>query len=226
MVRTEIEWDPRLWVSHPPSIPSVSIAAGQNHPIDLSVKPRPGAALSATVRPILPNEPHETLDVRFIFTAGGIERTLRKTVGVRFRPSFWSLGLALLVGSFLGSLVRVVIRVFRPPGDTPAKSLKVKIWIWLRDFLSAIVLGIVLEALGLILFMANSRLRLFGLELDPWQPLQVFFIGVMAALGITKAATLLEDLLKMPGYLTDRPKTPPDPAPETVIEGGAPGGPA
>jgi hypothetical protein len=91
---------------------------------------------------------------------------------VRFRPSFWNLALAVLIGAFIGSGLGLLLSK-----KDPAATLE-----WYKAMLIALGLGIIAEALGMILVNGNSEFRLLGFELDPYQLLPASLIGVLVGL--------------------------------------------
>jgi hypothetical protein len=150
----------------------------------LNLRPNPWHALGASIFPLAPDQPHETLTLYVNYdTPGGIPGTLEIPIAVRFRPSFWSLILSVLVGAIAGSLLAQLVK--KSNGD----GMK-----WYRAFAVALLAAGIAEVLGIILVYGGSEFRLFGFELDPYQLLPVAAVGSLVGLvGFRNA----DDFLKL-----------------------------
>ncbi len=138
----------------------------------LNLHPNPWHSLGASIFPLAPDKPHETVTLYVNYdTPGGIPGTLEIPVAIRFRPSFWSLILAVLVGAIAGSLLGQF-------GKNPdVDSTK-----WYKAFGVALLASGIAEVLGIMLVYGGSEFRLFGFELDPYQLLPVGAIGALVGL--------------------------------------------
>src|SRR4029077_21040873 len=110
------------------------------------------------------------------------------SVPIRFQPNVLALGTALGVGVLLGSLVLL-------------SRKKVKIWKpWLHALLTALLVGTILELVGMFLVAKDSKFVLFGFNLDPWQSLPVVLLGTGVGLLGVKSAEQLNKII--PSSLT------------------------
>jgi hypothetical protein len=162
------------------------LGAGQalDRAVVLSLHPNPWHALGASIFPLAPDKPHETLTVYVHYdTPGGIPQFLEIAVPIRFQPSFWSLILSVLVGAIVGSLLAQLVKKANAPGMK-----------WYRAFAVALLASAIAEVLGIVLVYGGSEFRLFGFELDPYQLLPVAAIGALVGLvGFRNA----DDFLKL-----------------------------
>ena len=85
---------------------------------------------------------------------------------IRFRPSILTLLLALATGVALGSLIPLLA------------SKRGRVSTWGRATVTALVVAIILELVGIFLVANNSKFVLFGFNLDPWQTLPVLLLGI------------------------------------------------
>jgi hypothetical protein len=186
---------PSMWQVHPqaalqlprsgPALlqPGQKLATG----ILLVLKPNPWRALGASMFPLAPEKPHETLVLHLNYdTPGGIPGTLDIPVAMRFRPSFWSLLLAVVLGSALGA-------AFAQLASTQAAK-------WYKAFSIAVIAALLAEVIGMLLVYARSEFRLFGIELDPYQLLPAIVIGALVGIyGFRKTDDFLALLKKKDG---------------------------
>lgn len=152
----------------------LALSQGQTleNAIVLQLQPDPWKALGATFRPLAASKSHDKFFVNLsYFTRGGFRRMLQVPVEVRFVPSLWSLLLAVLGGSLLGSLVPLV---FSSGGRG--------ILTWLQAFGAAFVVAILAWLVGLVMVSLDSRFRIFGIELDPFQIVPASLIGAFVGL--------------------------------------------
>src|ERR1017187_3733077 len=150
----------------------------------LNLNPNPWHSLGASIFPLGPDKPHETVTLYVNYdTPGGIPGTLEIPVAIRFRPSFWSLILAVLVGAIAGSLLAQLGK------KTGVDGMK-----WYKAFGVALLTSGIAAVLGLMLVYGGSEFRLFGFELDPYRLLPVGTIGALVGLvGFRNA----DDFLKL-----------------------------
>ena len=171
---------------HLPRSGSTLLNPGQTIDGAISVTLRSNAwhALGASIFPLAPDQPHETMTLYVNYdTPGGIPSTLEIPIAIRFRPSFWSLILAVLVGAIIGSMLAQLIK------KKDAESLA-----WYKAFGVALLGSALAEVLGIVLVYGGSEFRLLGFELDPYQLLPVVAIGGLVGLvGFRNA----DDFLKL-----------------------------
>jgi hypothetical protein len=156
---------------HFPSTASRVLAAAQtlDGAVVLNLRANPWHALGASIFPLAPDQPHET--VTLYDTPGGVPGTLEIPVAIRFRPSFWSLILSVLIGAIVGSLLAQLTK------KTNADGMK-----WYKAFAVALLASGIAEVLGILLVYGGSEFRLFGFELDPYQLLPVGAVGALVGL--------------------------------------------
>lgn len=141
--------------------------------IEVTLIPNRWRALGASIFPIAPDKAQETVHLSINFnTPGGIPGTLEVPLPVRFKPSFWNLAVAVLIGALIGSGMGAIL----PKKDSVASLA------WYKAMVVAVGLGIIAEALGLILVNGNSEFRLLGFELDPYQLLPASMVGALIGL--------------------------------------------
>jgi uncharacterized membrane protein YczE len=102
------------------------------------------------------------------------------TVPLRFRPSILSLLTSLIAGVALGSLIPLLA------------SKRGTMRTWGRATVTALVVAIILELVGIFLVANNSKFVLFGFNLDPWQTLPVLLLGIANGLLGFEAAKKLK----------------------------------
>jgi hypothetical protein len=153
--------------------------------IEVTLVPNRWRALGASIFPIGPNKAQETVHLSIAFnTPGGIPGTLEAALPLRFRPSFWNLAFSVFIGALIGSGLGLLF-----PKKDSGSSPK-----WYKAIPTALGLGIICEALGMILVNGNSEFRLLGFELDPYQLMPASLIGVLVGLVGFRSA---EDFLKV-----------------------------
>lgn len=182
--------NPSFWQESPTAVLHFSGGATVLQPaesldtgIELNLTPNRWHALGASIFPIAPNKAQETIHLSVNFnTPGGIPGALELPVPVRFKPSFWNLSLAVLLGAAIGSGMGLLL-----PQKNSTKSIEKY-----KAVLIALGFGIVAEALGMILVNGNSEFRILGFELDPYQLLPATLIGVLVGLmGFRSAGDFL-----------------------------------
>ena len=178
---------PRATIELPPAQKNI-LGAGQkiDTAIHLVLDPDPWHALGASMFPLEKGKPHETIHVNFDYRVpGGGAATLEIPVPVRFTPSFWSLLVAVLIGSAAGSLAGYWLL-----GGSAGRP-------WYVALLIGLFFGCLAELIGMVLVgYGNSSLRLFGFDLDPFQILPTLLVGALVGVaGFRKA----DDFLKLFG---------------------------
>lgn len=134
-------------------------------------QPAPLAALRGGFFPVAPGKPHDRIAFSIHYASrGGVERPMRVEIPVRFVPSPLALVLALAAGTLLGSLAALAL------GGNTART-------WPRALVSALATALIAWGLAMVLMVADSRFRLLGFELDPFQLLPTALIGAVFGLG-------------------------------------------
>jgi len=186
---------PDLWQDPPQAVlqlprpgpallqPGQKLATG----ILLTLNPKPWRALGTSMFPLASEKPHATLTLHLNYdTPGGIPGTLEIPVPIRFRPSFWSLLFAVVVGSLLGA-------VFARLVSTQATK-------WYKAFSVAVIAALLVEVVGMLLVSAKSEFRLFNIDLDPYQLSPALVVGAFVGVyGFRKTDDLLSLLKKKGG---------------------------
>jgi hypothetical protein len=175
---------------HLPRSGSKLLNAGQTIDGAVTVQLRSNAwhALGASIFPLAADQPHETMTLYVNYdTPGGIPSTLEIPVAIRFKPSFWSLLLAVLIGAIAGSLLAQLVR------KSGAPTMR-----WYVAFGIALFASAIAEVLGLVLVYGGSEFRLFGLQLDPYQLLPVVAVGALVGLAGFRNADDFVKLFRKP----------------------------
>ena len=136
-------------------------------------EPRLWRTIFASARSIRADEPHDRLylTVRHSAAMGGTPRAIRFAIDVRFRPPWWSLLAFAVIGSLLGSAVTLLF----PAAWNAASPL--------RTIGSAALLAVVVELLGMLMFMSDqSKLVIGSINLDPTQVLPALGLGILVGL--------------------------------------------
>jgi len=153
--------------------------------LEIRLKAKPMRALAASIFPLSPELPHQTNFFTLSYeTPGGLTDTLRVEVPVRFQPTIWVLLIALLVGACIGSLI---------PRVLPKSSHKWKDWPW--AIIAAFLISFLLWIVGAVLVSNDSRFRILGLELDPFQVAPVIFFSALVGLIGFRSVNLVMRLL-------------------------------
>jgi hypothetical protein len=143
-------------------------------PIDLVCNSIPALIQGALM--IKPDVPHETLTLTVVYhtVPGGADRKQTISVGVRFGPGLLGLALALIGGIVLGLAARYLL----------SGTLGVEHERAFHAVLSAFVLALIAEFVGIMLTTyGNSKLVLFGLDIDPRQLLPAFILAILVSGG-------------------------------------------
>lgn len=141
-------------------------------------------SLPALVRSVLPDDgAAERLSFDFQPVSLG-RRGERVTLDivVRFVPSLTVLACMLSLGVLLGSLTRLL---FAP---RPWRR-------WLRLFAASTLLSVIVWIAAIGLHAADSRVQLFGLEINPLDVIGVALIGILAGFGGEQVVGWLEKRL-------------------------------
>ena len=115
------------------------------------------------------DKPHTSLHVGVPYANpifGNRTESIELAVPIRFRPSILTLLLALTTGVALGSLIPLLA------------SKRGRVSTWGRATVTALVVAIILELVGIFLVANNSKFVLFGFNLDRWQTLPVLLLGI------------------------------------------------
>jgi hypothetical protein len=120
--------------------------------------------------------PHDTLALTLTYhtVPGGNDRRQTVLAMVRFGPGLLGLALALLGGIGLGLAARYLIT--GRLGNENERAF--------HAVLLALVLGIIAEFVGILLTAyGNSKLILFGLDIDPRQLFPAFILALLVSGG-------------------------------------------
>ena len=140
---------------------------------DARVVPNVWSSLLASARTLGADQAHDvlTLTVRHNAGMGGTARAISIPINVRFRPPWWSLLAAAMIGAVLGSSLTLKL-----PANWKGTTVA-------RTFRSAVLLAVVAEVLGMILFLSDkSKLAIAGFNLDPTQTLPAMGLGILVGL--------------------------------------------
>jgi hypothetical protein len=137
---------------------------------ELKIQPDAFQALTASLPPLRDGSAHTelTVNINYHVDHGGGDRRFELHIPIRFVPSIWSLLLIVLLGACVGTVFCSLLPSGHKKGNLKSSS-----------FIAAIALGMIVEVVGMILIANNSKLILLGLELDPFQLLTSFMIGVI-----------------------------------------------
>lgn len=145
-----------------------------NLPFDLSPNSIPALLQGALV--INRDVPHDTLSLALTYhtVPGGADRRQTVPAKVRFGPGLFGLALALCGGVALGLAARYVLTgKFGKENERTVHAI-----------LSAFVLGLVAEFVGVMLTAyGESKLVLFGLDIDPRQLFPAFILAILVSGG-------------------------------------------
>jgi hypothetical protein len=176
-------WKPNAATAFTPFTLDPGATANEN--VQIRLVPRTASALASAMVPGGSERTDDTIKVNVEYaTKGRSARELAITVPVRFVPWPPFLFLVAIAGAFFGTLV--------PPA---AKRRK---WqdFW-RALGTAAIVTVIIEAFAMLLVANNSKFRLLGFDLDPFQMLPAALLGVLVGLGGFKS---LEALRKMPVF--------------------------
>jgi hypothetical protein len=154
----------------------LAVDPGATATLPLSLSPSTIPALLEGALAIKSDVPHDTLalTVTYHTVPGGADRRQTILAKVRFGPGLFGLTLALCGGIALGLAAKYLLTGELGNDDERAA----------HAILSALVLGIVAEFVGIMLTAyGNSRLVLFGLDIDPRQLFPAFILAMLVSGG-------------------------------------------
>jgi hypothetical protein len=164
------------------------ISSAVNDKYPLPVDPGTSANLSIDLLPnsipallqgalvLKPDVPHDTLSVTLTYNTvpGGADKKQTVLAKVRFGPGLLGLALALCGGITLGLAAKHLLT-----GKLGKENERT-----VHAILSAFVLGLIAEFVGIMLTAyGNSRLVLFGLDIDPRQLFPAFILATLVSGG-------------------------------------------
>ncbi len=154
----------------------IAIEPGANSTLPLNLSPNTIPALLQGALAIKTDVPHDTiaLNVTYHTVPGGTDRRQTILAKVRFGPGLFGLALALCGGIALGLTARYLLTGKVGKDDERA----------VHAILAALVLGIIAEFVGILLTAyGNSKLVLFGLDIDPRQLFPAFVLAILVSGG-------------------------------------------
>lgn len=153
---------------------SIRVHPNDSTTVRLPIQPQKLRALLATLTSVKPDSGHETVHVVVAYQSavGGTNRIKAVDLVVRFVPSFISLVLALLLGSLVGTVAGQFLpnawKGWYAMGQRAARG---------------IVFSVIAELFAMLLVALGSKFVILQFDLDPWQFLPVFFIGLIVSGG-------------------------------------------
>jgi hypothetical protein len=174
----------------------ISSKVNDKHPLD--VEPGSNAVLPVDLLPnsipalmqgalmIKPDVPHDllTLTVTYHTVPGGADKKQTVPFKIRFGPGLFGLALALCGGIALGLTARYLLT--GKLGKDNERGL--------HAVLSAFVFGLIAEFIGVMMTAyGNSKLVLFGLDIDPRQLFPAFTLAMLVS-GGSAVVTWMKDL--------------------------------
>jgi len=163
----------------------LTLDPGTGARLALSLSPSSIPALLAGADAIRSDVPHDILAITLTYhtVPGGTDRRQTILTRVRFGPGLLGLALALCGGIALGLAARYLLTGKLGREDERAA----------HAILSALVLGAVAELVGITLTAyGDSKLVLFGLDIDPRQLLPAFVLAMLVS-GGTAVTTWVKD---------------------------------
>jgi hypothetical protein len=178
--------DKSLWDGDPKRTADTSeivVQPDETRVIQVTVRPKALNALGASFPPRAPDIAHTTMSVwmNYHTESVGKLRTLAIELPIRVEPNLVTLAAFLLLGVLLGSLI--------PPVTGQLKGTWKQ---WPKAFVGALLVGIVLELVGMLLVSSNSKFILLGFDLDPFQSLPTLLLGATVGFLGFRAVSLLE----------------------------------
>ena len=161
---------------------------GQTAPAALVLRLQPSntAAATALIRGKKKEDDTITMTVSYK-TPARTESSTTIPVRVHFVPWPPSLLLVTLIGAGIGSLVPVTVK--RKRQDWRDR---------MRVIGAAASVAVLVELIGMLLFLGDSELRILGVALDPFQMLTALLIGVLSGLTGLQSLRFLQRLGKQP----------------------------
>jgi hypothetical protein len=175
---------PKCWTSVASTVNAqnpLAVDPGTTVELPLSLSPSTIPALLQGALAIKSDVPHDTLAVTLTYHTlpGGMDRRQTVLARVRFGPGLFGLALALCGGIALGLAAKYLLT--GKLGNDNERAV--------HAILSALVLGIVAEFVGIMLTAyGNSRLVLFGLDIDPRQLFPAFILAMLVSGGAAVTA--------------------------------------
>jgi hypothetical protein len=157
-------------LEEPSSKDVIRVHPGDATAVRLRLDPQKLPALLATLTSVRPDAGHETINIVISYRSdlGGVNRLKRANVMVRFVPSLISLLLALFFGSITGTV-----------GAQFLPNASWKGWYAMgQKAVRGLVFSFIAEVVAMLLVALGSKFVFLQLDLDPWQFLPVFFIGI------------------------------------------------
>lgn len=150
--------------------------------VQLDLKPKFWDAFRGSIMPIAKEGGHDVITLSLVQHAdfGGPPVSKSLSLPIRFVPSFWSLLTAVLLGALLGSFGSFLFA-----GDESVK--------WWHRILAGVLIALLAEVAGVAAMSANSKLVLFGMDIDPRQVLSAFLLGAVTGLGGLRGAQTMRD---------------------------------
>jgi len=161
----------------------IPLPADASETLTVNIQPQTWRAIEASLVPTEADKPHTSFHVDVPYANpifGNRPGSAEFTVPLRFRPSILSLLTSLVAGVGLGSLIPLLA------------SKRGTVRTWGRATVTALVVAIILELVGIFLVANNSKFVLFGFNLDPWQTLPVLLLGIANGLLGFEAAKKLK----------------------------------
>ena len=139
----------------------------------VAIRPHFWSALSAALLPLNAKSEHDKLQFRYKYYAdfGGQARDGFSTIKLRIAIPFWLLLIVASIGAVLGAVAGLIL----PSNPSRQTTKKAAICV-------AIVLSLIGESIGVLISLTNSKIVIFGLDLDARQLLPCFVLGAMIGL--------------------------------------------
>jgi hypothetical protein len=151
----------------------------------LNLSPNTIPALMQGALAVRTDVPHDTLSLVLTYhtVPGGTDRRQTVLVKVRFGPGLIGLGLALCGGIALGLAAK-----YQLTGKVGKEDERA-----MHAILSALVLGVIAEFVGIMLTAyGNSKLVVFGLDIDPRQLFPAFILAILVSGGAAVVSWIRE----------------------------------
>jgi hypothetical protein len=155
----------------------LNIDGGSSVPLEIDFLAKSVPALLHSALIIQPDKPHDTvtLTVTYHTEPGGADRKQMIPVEIRFTPTFWALALVLACGILLGLGARYLLtgKLGQTDNETAFHAI-----------LFAIVFVTIAEFVGVLMTSyGESKLVLFGIDLDPRQVFPAFVLAILVSGG-------------------------------------------
>jgi hypothetical protein len=169
----------------------LNVEPGSNAMLPVDLLPNSIPALMQGALMIKPDVPHDmlTLTVTYHTVPGGADKKQSVPFKIRFGPGLFGLALALCGGIALGLTARYLLTGKLGKDNERA----------LHAILSAIVLGLIAEIVGVMMTAyGNSKLVLFDLDIDPRQLFPAFILAMLVSGGSAVVSSIKNMLGKTP----------------------------